>query len=113
MNQSLFVRHGAVLGLAEVVLALGQMNETPGNVFDDEALDSVVELVARMEKARLYRGRGGQIMRSAICRLIECISQVQLPLSVKQQVYTECRSLVCNFAILAERSRSYTIGSIP
>lgn len=99
MNQSLFVRHGAVLGLAEVVLALGQMNETPSNVFDDETLHSVVELVARMEKARLYRGRGGEIVRSAICRLIECISQVPLPLSVKQQVYIEHRSLVCHFAI--------------
>ena len=89
MNENLYVRHGSVLGLAEVVLALKEISDDPKGTFDEldnEALDSVVELVTRIEKARLYRGRGGEIMRSAVCRLIECISQARLPLTVKQQV---------------------------
>ena len=89
MNEKLNVRHGALLGLAEVMLPLGKMN-TGGNVkfneFDNNALESVVELISAIEKARLYRGRGGEIMRSAVCRLIECLSQARVSLTVKQQV---------------------------
>jgi hypothetical protein len=98
VNENLFVRHGSVLGLAEVVLALKEFSDDPKGTFDEldnEALDSVVELVARIEKARLYRGRGGEIMRSAVCRLIECISQARLPLTVKQQVRRDCVSVPC------------------
>ena len=40
----------------------------------------------QIEKARLYRGRGGEIVRKAVCRLIECIAIAQLPLAVKMQV---------------------------
>jgi len=89
MNEDLHVRHGAVLGLAEVMMALGEMDNSFAerfHEFDKDILESVVELVAGIEKARLYRGRGGEIMRSAVCRLIECISQAKVPLSVKQQV---------------------------
>lgn len=34
-----------------------------------------------MEKARLYRGKGGEIMRAAVCRLVEAIATVRLPLT--------------------------------
>ena len=86
LNENLNVRHGAVIGLAEVVLALGEMESCSFANFDDATLVSVVELIAESEKMRLYRGRGGEIMRAAVCRLIECISQARVPLSVKQQV---------------------------
>ncbi|XP_022717810.1 tubulin-folding cofactor D-like [Durio zibethinus] len=36
-----------------------------------------------IEKARLYRGKGGEIMRAAVSRFIECISFSQLPLPEK------------------------------
>lgn len=86
INEDLNVRHGAVLGLAEVILALGGMEDCNFDDFDKDTLESVVEVVAEVEKARLYRGRGGEIMRSAVCRFVECISQARVPLSVKQQV---------------------------
>ncbi|KAE8691838.1 Tubulin-folding cofactor D [Hibiscus syriacus] len=40
-------------------------------------------IVLAIEKARLYRGKGGEIMRAAVSRFIECISFSQLPLPEK------------------------------
>ena len=103
-------RHGAVLGVAEVLLALG--GGGTGNDDDDDDDDdddgggrggkegirappvltdpavvaSVAELVPSMEKARMYRGRGGEDVRTAVMRLIECLSLARLPLTVRQQV---------------------------
>jgi len=89
MSHDLFVRHGAVLGVAEIVLALSK-NLTTSNretIFSTpDYLTTVTELGPEIEKARLYRGRGGEMMRSGVCRLIECISLARLSLSVKQQV---------------------------
>ena len=80
MHQDLFVRHGALLGLAEVVLALGETE------YNEVLLTDLTELVIAIEKLRLYRGRGGEIMRSAVCRFVECLSASKLPLTVKHQV---------------------------
>ena len=83
-NSSDLFRHGAVLGLAEIVLALsenGVLSFLPNNI--EELL---TELVPTLERKRLYRGRGGEIMRSAVCRLMKCISMSRIPLSVKGQV---------------------------
>jgi hypothetical protein len=66
------------------VLALSAVSPRPSALA--ELTPSVVDVVARIEKARLYRGKGGEIMRSAVCRLIQCMSMAALPLSVKQQV---------------------------
>jgi hypothetical protein len=83
-ENNLFNRHGAVLGLAEIVLALSEHDELsflPNNI--EELL---TELVPTIERKRLYRGRGGEVMRSAVCRLMECISLAKIPLVVKGQV---------------------------
>ena len=83
-EKDLFTRHGAVLGVAEIVLALSEnenLNYLPSNV--EELL---TDLVPTIERKRLYRGRGGEIMRSAVCRLMECICLSRIPLSVKGQV---------------------------
>lgn len=82
--KSLEVRHGAVLGVGEIVLALslnGRLASLP-----KEASSSVIGLPGTIDKKRMYRGRGGEIMRSAACRLVECISRANLPLKVKEQV---------------------------
>ncbi|KAK6121646.1 hypothetical protein DH2020_044612 [Rehmannia glutinosa] len=42
-----------------------------------------VGIVPAIEKARLYRGKGGEIMRSAVSRFIECISRAQVSLTEK------------------------------
>ncbi|KAL6981770.1 hypothetical protein U1Q18_023391 [Sarracenia purpurea var. burkii] len=48
----------------------------------------VAGIVPAIEKARLYRGKGGEIMRSSVSRFIECISvaHVHLPEKVKRSL---------------------------
>lgn len=46
-------------------------------------------IVPAIEKARLYRGKGGEIMRSSVSRFIACISMAAISLSEKTK-----RSLV-------------------
>ncbi len=86
-SDDLIVRHGSLLGVAEMVLAFGELNLVQGDAtMSDDLKLSIAELVPSIEKARLYRGRGGEIMRAAACRTIECISTANITLTVKQQV---------------------------
>lgn len=86
-HDDLLVRHGSLLGAAELVLAFGDADLVRrGEVLDDEAKGRIAEIVPTVERERLYRGRGGEIMRAAACRMIECLSLARVPLTVKQQV---------------------------
>lgn len=42
-------------------------------------------MVPAIEKARLYRGKGGEIMRAAVSRLIECTALIRVPLPQRVQ----------------------------
>ena len=79
------VRHGAVLGAAETILALGQSGEFDAVVLNSHKVE-LMSLVQRIEKLRLYRGRGGEIMRAAVCRLVECVAIAKLPMTTQEQV---------------------------
>lgn len=86
-SDDLAVRHGSLLGAAEMILAFGNLGLVKDeNTFDADMKSTIVEMVPSIEKARLYRGRGGEIMRSAACRMIECISSTKILMSVRQQV---------------------------
>lgn len=50
-------------------------------VVPKETIDSILDLVTKIDKARLYRGKGGEIMRVGVCRLMECISYANIKLS--------------------------------
>ena len=84
------LRHGSVLGLAEIVLAFGSIKVLEEReletLLSSAQLTSIAELVPMIEKKRLYRGKGGEQMRAAVCRLIECIATTEIPLTVPQQV---------------------------
>lgn len=58
------VRHGAALGLGEVVVSL----EACGTQLPAQEAQQVAGLVRAVERARLYRGKGGELMRGAISR---------------------------------------------
>lgn len=89
-EKNMQLRHGSILALSEIIRAIGGLDNmssgTSGIFLEDEVLKDVAELVPRVEKKRLYRGKGGEQMRAAVCRLIECISIARVPLSVSQQV---------------------------
>ena len=84
--KNLNVRHGAVLGVAELIRVLGAQNSVLETHVSQETRTKMLDLVNQIEKRRLYRGRGGEIMRVAVCRLVECISLALIPLDVKTQV---------------------------
>jgi hypothetical protein len=80
------LRHGAVRGLAEIILAYEVETDNGGRPLRKETMDAISGLVPTIEKKRLYRGKGGELMRAAVCRLIECISISRIPITVPQQV---------------------------
>ena len=63
LDPVLEVRHGAALGLGEVALAVGSCGG-----LDEGRQSAVAAVVPAIEKARLYRGKGGELMRGAVCR---------------------------------------------
>lgn len=79
LSADLNLRHGATLAIAEVVLALHQYD----HIFTLDKQKAIAGIVPAIEKARLYRGKGGEIMRSSVSRLIECTSISHIPLSPK------------------------------
>lgn len=70
LSSDLCMRHGATLAAGELVLALHQC----GFALSTDKQKRFVGIVTAIEKARLYRGKGGEIMRAAVSRFIECIS---------------------------------------
>mmetsp|Transcript_15457 Transcript_15457/g.50826 ORF Transcript_15457/g.50826 Transcript_15457/m.50826 type:complete len:1003 (+) Transcript_15457:313-3321(+) len=82
LDPDLCVRHGAALAAAEVLPAL----QAAGVTLPESMQAACAEAVARIEKARLYRGKGGEVMRGAVCRFIECLSAIKLPLDKKTAV---------------------------
>lgn len=83
--QTVQLRHGAVLGVAEILLRLSE-TKALGSCVSDQSVKDLIALAPEIDKRRLYRGRGGELMRSAVCRLVECISRAAVVLTVPEQV---------------------------
>ncbi|XP_023729243.1 tubulin-folding cofactor D [Lactuca sativa] len=79
LASDLCMRHGATLAVGELVLALHNC----GYALPLDKQKVVAGVVPAIEKARLYRGKGGEIMRAAVSRFIECISIVNITLTEK------------------------------
>ncbi|KAM0008113.1 putative tubulin-folding cofactor D [Helianthus debilis subsp. tardiflorus] len=73
------MRHGDTLAVGELVLALNNYGYTLPN----DKQKGVAGGVPAIEKGRLYRGKGGEIMRAAVSRFIECISIINITLTDK------------------------------
>lgn len=94
------VRHGAVVMVAELLPALAATAASlaasscpssppavsPASIWplSPERQAAVCGLVPAIDKARLYRGKGGEVMREAVSRLVECGAEVGLPLAQQQ-----------------------------
>nr|XP_016438894.1 PREDICTED: tubulin-folding cofactor D-like isoform X2 [Nicotiana tabacum] len=79
LSSDLCMRHGATLAVGEVILALHECDY----VLSPDLQDQVAGVVPAIEKARLYCGKGGEVMRSAVSHIIECISLACLQLRDK------------------------------
>ncbi|EUB61797.1 Tubulin-specific chaperone D [Echinococcus granulosus] len=71
----LYMRQGSVLGIAELIQPLSEMNS-----LSDAIVDSIAEIVPQLEERKLFNGVAGELMRRACCRLIEKVSISKLPL---------------------------------
>ncbi|KAL5059648.1 hypothetical protein RYX36_031252 [Vicia faba] len=84
LSSDLCMRHGATLATGELVFALHQCDYA----LPSDKHKTLANVVPAIEKARLYRGKGGEIMRAAVSRFIECISisKVALPEKIKKSL---------------------------
>ncbi|KAL6642849.1 hypothetical protein ACP70R_021030 [Stipagrostis hirtigluma subsp. patula] len=79
LSSDLCTRHGATLAAGEIALKLYQL----GFTFSTDMQKALSAIVPAIEKARLYRGKGGEIMRAAVSRFISCISMAGISLNEK------------------------------
>jgi tubulin-specific chaperone D len=80
-------RHGAICGLAEIIDALCRNAEQRHLLISAcGTMEKLINVVPELERRRLYRGRGGELVRGGVCRLVECLAKASVPLSVKDQV---------------------------
>ncbi|XP_024902820.1 tubulin-specific chaperone D isoform X2 [Pteropus alecto] len=85
MTQSpdLHTRHGAVLACAEVALSLHTLEEREdrpsGSYLDTRAVWGLKQIHQQLYDRQLYRGLGGELMRQAVCVLIEKLSLCRIP----------------------------------
>ncbi|XP_060027662.1 tubulin-specific chaperone D isoform X2 [Erinaceus europaeus] len=85
MTQSLdlHTRHGAVLACAEVALSLHRLAAQEGRLvtdfLDEKMVQGLREIHQQLHERQLYRGLGGELMRHAVCILIENLSLAQMP----------------------------------
>ncbi|RHY34117.1 hypothetical protein DYB32_001137 [Aphanomyces invadans] len=77
-TSDVIVRHGATLAVSEIAL---QIASVPA-FFDGEIIRRIKLIPIEMDKRRLYRGRGGEMIRAAVCSLIQSICKLGWPLSV-------------------------------
>ena len=85
-NADVKIRHGSILAISECMQALLDSGLVVTEVISEPLLRRIVDLVPELEKRRLYRGRGGESVRLAVCRLIESMALCHIPLVVKEQV---------------------------
>ena len=74
-------RHGSTLACAEILHALA----LEGVPLSSTIIDKIVNILYDFNRLRLYRGRGGEILREAACLLIELIARSNLEISTKTQ----------------------------
>lgn len=82
LNDTLDMRHGAMLGLSTIIVSLTKHNIT----ISSERHTKIANIVMAIEKARLYRGKGGGITRQAVSKIIESISTSNLTRSLKHRL---------------------------
>ncbi|KAJ6660421.1 hypothetical protein lerEdw1_017845, partial [Lerista edwardsae] len=83
VGTDLHTRHGAILASAEITHSLSQLakqNKRPITFYvDEKTLEGLKQIHVELCRRQLYRGLGGELMRSAVCTLIEKLSLSKMP----------------------------------
>lgn len=66
-------------------------------------LKEVRNLIPKIEKARLYRGRGGEYMRASCCRIIRAIAQSEHPMTERLVCTRQTKKLFLSFFLKSTR----------
>ncbi|XP_066530722.1 tubulin-specific chaperone D [Hoplias malabaricus] len=76
-------RHGAILACAEVTHALyklgAQSNRPVTEFLSSESVQGLKDIHLKLSERKQYRGFGGELMRPAVCALIEKMSLSKMP----------------------------------
>ncbi|XP_047614362.1 tubulin-specific chaperone D isoform X2 [Phacochoerus africanus] len=82
-SPDLHTRHGAVLACAEVARSLCALAEQQGrptsDFLDEKVVQGLKQIHQQLYDRQLYRGLGGELMRRAVCVLIENLSLSKMP----------------------------------
>ncbi|XP_069728409.1 tubulin-specific chaperone D [Phaenicophaeus curvirostris] len=83
VGTDLHTRHGAILASAEITYALCKLaeeNKRPVTYyFNENSLERLKQIHQELCCRQLYRGLGGELMRPAVCTLIEKLSLSKMP----------------------------------
>ncbi|XP_064378527.1 tubulin-specific chaperone D [Dromaius novaehollandiae] len=83
VGTDLHTRHGAILACAEITHALCKLaeenNRSITHYFSDKSLEGLKQIHQELCSRQLYRGLGGELMRPAVCTLIEKLSLSKMP----------------------------------
>lgn len=71
-------RHGSILAIAEVVLALSKNDQLTDHI-KEETLKDVCDLIPKFRERLLFRGLGGELMKQACSIFIQKCSRAHLP----------------------------------
>lgn len=82
LSDNISLRHGSLLATGYVLRAFSLR----GIEIPSKLIEQIENLVPNIEKKRLYRGRGSELIREAVCILIENIALAELKLTVKGSV---------------------------
>uniref|UniRef100_A0A6I8SRF3 Tubulin-specific chaperone D n=1 Tax=Xenopus tropicalis TaxID=8364 RepID=A0A6I8SRF3_XENTR len=83
IGTDLHTRHGAILACAEITHAVyklsAQCNRPLSDYLNNETLAGLAAIHPKLQERQLYRGLGGELMRPAVCCLVEKLSLSQFP----------------------------------
>lgn len=83
LSIDLNARHGSILAIGEILLALSKIAKTNGTdistMVSTGIVDQVQELIPKYRERLYFRGLGGELMKQACSFLIQKCSQAHLP----------------------------------
>jgi hypothetical protein len=109
-------RHGALCALAAVICPLMDIHRqrSDASLVDDALQGAVAGAVPALEKARLYRGKGGELVRVGACTLLAAVARARLPVDAKLsgQLLTSAHESVSHPYAEVQAAAALAIGAL-